>query len=210
MENLKMVRGDTLAFGFEVDGVKGVDGVYFSVKKTKYDDEYILQKTLSDGVEVVESGKYSVRVAPSDTYNLEVGTYYYDLQIEANGDVFTVLYGTLEIEADITRETEAEKVIKSGCYYLNATALFGGEATVFVISFAQESNNVFLVGFADFAVIDAGIGTYTKTKEKVTVTYNEHTEEFTINGSQLYYGETALIYKPNFDVDFLESFFEEV
>ncbi len=103
-ENLKMIRGDTLAFGFEVDGVTEVDAVYFSVKKTKYEDEYILQKTLNNGVEKVEDGKYSVRVAPSDTHNLETGIYYYDLQIGVNGDIFTVLYGNLKIEADITRE----------------------------------------------------------------------------------------------------------
>lgn len=104
MENLKMIRGDTLAFGFEVDGVTEVNAVYFSVKKTKYEDEYILQKSLNNGIAQIEDGKYSVRVAPSDTHNLEVGTYYYDLQIKANGDIFTVLYGTLEIDADITRE----------------------------------------------------------------------------------------------------------
>ena len=104
MENLKMIRGDTLAFGIELDGVTDVDAVYFSVKKTKFETEYILQKALNNGIAKIEDGKYSVRVAPSDTHNLEVGTYYYDLQIEANGDVFTVLYGALEIEADITRE----------------------------------------------------------------------------------------------------------
>ena len=104
MENLTMVRGDTLAFGFELDGVTTANAVYFSVKKTLFDTEYILQKTIGNGIVKIEDGKYSVRVAPSDTHDLEVGTYYYDLQIDVNGDVFTVLYGTLEIIADITRE----------------------------------------------------------------------------------------------------------
>lgn len=103
-ENIEMIRGDTLAFGIELDGVTDVDAVYFSVKKTKHDDEYVFIKSLNNGIAKIEDGKYSVRVAPSDTHNLEVGTYYYDLQIKANGDIFTVLYGNLLIEADITRE----------------------------------------------------------------------------------------------------------
>jgi len=104
MENLEMIRGDTLAFGVEIDGVSEADAVYFSVKKTLHESEYVFQKSLGNGIVKVEDGKYSVRVAPNDTYNLEVGTYYYDLQIDVNGDVFTVLHGTLDIIADITRE----------------------------------------------------------------------------------------------------------
>lgn len=103
-ENMKMIRGDTLAFGFEVEGVTDIDKVHFSVKKTQNDGTYILQKTLNNGIEKIEDGKYSVRVAPSDTHDLEAGTYYYDLQLGVNGDIFTVLYGALQIEADITRE----------------------------------------------------------------------------------------------------------
>ena len=46
---------------------------------------------------------YVVRVAPEDTKNLETGMYYYDLSIELNGDVFTILNGSLKIESDVTR-----------------------------------------------------------------------------------------------------------
>lgn len=102
--NMEMIRGDTLAFGFELDGVTEINGAYFSVKKTKNDDSYVFQKSLDNGIEEVENGKYSVRVAPADTHDLEVGKYYYDLQISVNGDIFTVLYGALQIETDITRE----------------------------------------------------------------------------------------------------------
>lgn len=104
MENLKMIRGDTLAFGFEVEGVTDIDTAYFSIKKTQDDGTYTVQKSLGNGIEKVEDGKYSVRVAPADTHDIEAGNYYYDLQIGVNDDIFTVLYGTLEIDADITRE----------------------------------------------------------------------------------------------------------
>lgn len=101
---MKMIRGDTLAFGFEVKGVNELDTIYFSIKKTKTDNDYVTQKTLNNGIEALGDGKYSVRVAPEDTYDLEAGIYYYDLQIGVNDDVFTILYGDLEIDFDITRE----------------------------------------------------------------------------------------------------------
>lgn len=102
--NLEMVRGDTLAFGFEIEGVADIDTAFFSVKLNADEDDYIIKKSIGDGIAKVEDGKYSVRVAPEDTYNIPIGKYYYDLQIGVNGDIFTVLIGTLDIEADITRE----------------------------------------------------------------------------------------------------------
>jgi len=102
--DIDLIRGDTLAFGFAVEGIAEVDAAYFSVKNTVTDTEYVLQKTLNNGIEKVEDGKYSVRVAPSDTHNLELGNYYYDLQIDKNGDVFTILNGQIRLAADITRE----------------------------------------------------------------------------------------------------------
>ena len=44
------------------------------------------------------------RKAPEDTYNVDLGTYYYDLEIWKNNDIYTILRGSLRIEKDITRE----------------------------------------------------------------------------------------------------------
>lgn len=46
---------------------------------------------------------YKVRVAPGDTQNLEVGKYYYDLQVEVNSDIFTIMKGVLLLEFDVTK-----------------------------------------------------------------------------------------------------------
>ena len=101
--NLCMVRGDTLAFSFEVEGIDTLDTAYFSCKANADDTEYVFQKSLSDGISVVETGKYRVRVAPEDTSNIEIGSYYYDLEIGANSDIFTILKGILKVEQDVTR-----------------------------------------------------------------------------------------------------------
>ena len=101
--NLCMVRGDTLAFSFEVEGIDTLDTAYFSCKANADDENYVFQKSLTDGISLVETGKYRVRVAPEDTSNIEVGSYYYDLEIGANSDIFTILKGVLKVEQDVTR-----------------------------------------------------------------------------------------------------------
>ena len=45
---------------------------------------------------------YVVRIAPEDTKDVETGHYFYDMQIEINGDVFTILIGALKIRNGIT------------------------------------------------------------------------------------------------------------
>lgn len=103
--NLAMIRGDTFAFGVEIEGLnQQLESAYFSCKLSAKDQEYIFQKTLGNGISMVEMGKYRVRVAPEDTVNLACKSYRYDLQIGVNGDVFTVLKGELTISDDITRE----------------------------------------------------------------------------------------------------------
>lgn len=100
--NLSMVKGDTLSFGIEIEGVDELENAFFSCKANKGDEDYIFQKSLNDGVFKIENGKYGIRVAPQDTEGIEAGIYYYDLQIQVNLDVFTVLIGRLEIVQDIT------------------------------------------------------------------------------------------------------------
>ena len=114
-ENITIVRGDTLAFGVELYTVdeendaletllnQDLDTCYFSVRKDYANTAYVLQKSLGNGIEKVETGKYRVRIAPEDTASLEAGNYYYDLEIGLNNDIFTVIKGSFIVEYDITR-----------------------------------------------------------------------------------------------------------
>lgn len=111
-ENLKMVRGDTFSFTIEIDGLTDdLTGAYFSCKQNKDDETYVFQKELSAGIEKTSetstSKSYKVTVAPSDTNGVDEGNYYYDLQIEVDGEVFTPLLGVLNIVADITTPISA-------------------------------------------------------------------------------------------------------
>ena len=107
--NLEMIRGDTLSFAFEVDfdeAPQKLEKADFSCKVNLDDDEALFHKELGKGIDFSKQDGtkmyYIVRIAPEDTENLEAGMYYYDLSIEMNGDVFTIINGTLKIESDVT------------------------------------------------------------------------------------------------------------
>lgn len=109
--NFLLVRGDTLYFGFEVQGNEEELSEYdfiFSCKSEPNSKEYIFQKVLNDGILYEGDNIFSVRVAPGDTENIDLGEYFYDLEMRFNGDVFTVLRGRIDLVQDITRYSNYE------------------------------------------------------------------------------------------------------
>lgn len=107
---ITMVQGDTLSFGMELYDENGnvfdtdLDEAYLTCKQNYTDNANVFQKSLDDGITKIDDGKYTVRVAPDDTKDVEAGKYFYDLRIGVNSDVFTVLKGVLEIDWDVTKE----------------------------------------------------------------------------------------------------------
>lgn len=101
-KNISMIRGNTVAFGMEfLDLDQDLDSAYFTVKPS-YDGEIVFQKSLGDGIEKVETGKYRLRIAPEDTEEVTPGMYYYDLVIGVNSDVYTIITGILDIAYEVT------------------------------------------------------------------------------------------------------------
>ena len=103
--NIKMVKGDTESFGFELEGVENLDAAYFSCKRNSQDENYLFQKSLNSGITQRAEKQYVVRIDPDDTALLEPGQYWYDLEIIKNDDVFTIFRGILEILPEITTPT---------------------------------------------------------------------------------------------------------
>ena len=105
-EYITMTRGDTLSFGVELADQDGnpfdIDSAYFTCKKDLTDVAVVFQKSLNNGITRDDAGLYTVRVAPDDTKSIKAGKYFYDLQVGAGDDVFTIMRGVLEIEQDVT------------------------------------------------------------------------------------------------------------
>lgn len=111
--DIRNVRGDTFSHSIVVQGLEqDLEGVYFTCRDSLNDDSNVLfQKSLNNGItylyydEEKDERIYSVRVAPSDTKDIQAGTYFYDEQVIVNGDVITIMKGRFIIEQDATRDT---------------------------------------------------------------------------------------------------------
>jgi hypothetical protein len=109
--DIRNVKGDTFSCAFTVENLgQSIETAKFTCRDSLNDTSNILfQKTLNNGITLVETDnendikKYAVRVAPTDTQNLQSGTYYYDLEIGVNSDKFTIMKGRFIIEQDCSR-----------------------------------------------------------------------------------------------------------
>ena len=108
--NLEMIKGDTFSFAFEVEfdeAPQKLEKADFTCKTNFDDGDDVFKKTLGNGITFSKQERnkmyYVVRIAPEDTKDIEAGHYFYDMQIELNGDAFTILNGALKIESDVTR-----------------------------------------------------------------------------------------------------------
>lgn len=88
-DKIYLTRGDSAGFSVKLyDGeeeyeLQPGDQLTFTVRKTVYSPEIVIQKTLTD---------IEVPIFPSDTNNLSFGDYVYDVQLNfANGDINTVI-----------------------------------------------------------------------------------------------------------------------
>lgn len=113
--NIRHVKGDTYSSALEAVNEE-VDSAYFTCRDSQNDDSNILfEKSLNNGISLVgtrvtEEGEtvyqYAVRIAPADTKDIQSGTYFYDLQVGLNGDIFTIMKGKFIIEQDSSREED--------------------------------------------------------------------------------------------------------
>lgn len=112
--DISMVKGDTMTFGFQIQGLKGQrpDEIHFTCMQDLEDENYIFERTLNNGVSFrdydsdTDTLTYGVRVPPEATEDLQDGLYYYDLQLDINGDVLTLMKGRLTIEWQSTHGGE--------------------------------------------------------------------------------------------------------
>lgn len=108
--NLEMTKGDTLSFGIKIYNLgQNLDTAYFTCKKNYDSNAVIFQKSLNNGItfdSADASGNYvyKVRLAPEDTADVDIGKYYYDVQISCNGDIYTIMKGVFTIDYEVTLE----------------------------------------------------------------------------------------------------------
>lgn len=110
-KNIDMVRGDTLAFNFQLAGLESRSAyedliITFAVAE-HYDDESLIEITSGNGIELEDydtakdTATFSLSVAPNMTKTLDLNRYYYDLQLKDDNNVITLMRGRLTILWDV-------------------------------------------------------------------------------------------------------------
>jgi hypothetical protein len=111
-EDITMVKGDTLSFNFQIDGMGAdrFDDVIFTVKDNPGSNTVLFKCDLNEGVtcEVDEENHliYTLRVSPNKTKDLFVGGYYYDLVALHSRDVLTFMRGKLNLVYNVRNANE--------------------------------------------------------------------------------------------------------
>lgn len=105
IQNLEMVRGDSLSFDLNLSGLteESITSIDFSAKKKISDENYLFHESFEHGVEKIGETAYRVTVAPEDTEDAEPGKYQYDLQLGIGTEIITPLMGTIRLIGDVTR-----------------------------------------------------------------------------------------------------------
>ena len=109
-QDIDIVKGDTLAFNFQLQGLEGVepDTIIFSCAAHYYETP-LFTVDYSDGVtlegydEVNDILTYSLRVAPVKTKDLDIGAYYYNLEADIGEDVITLMRGRFTLLFEVPR-----------------------------------------------------------------------------------------------------------
>lgn len=108
-QNIEIVKGDTCIFDFELKGLGSDVSPSFELicrekpEGTKYfdcksSDNEITQESYDSTNDIYT---YSVYIAPSQTTELNVGRYYYDLKMTLDSNVYTLLRGRFELVYDV-------------------------------------------------------------------------------------------------------------
>lgn len=110
MNNVKFefVRGDTYQRNIKISGFNHeITNVYFTVKKSDKDKDYVLQKTLNHGITLIEDDDvkvYGLTINATDTDDFDVDKEYpFDIELVSNTIKRTIITGDLILSSDITR-----------------------------------------------------------------------------------------------------------
>ena len=95
-------RGDSFSFTLTFKNLQvDLTTLRFGVKKEYDDTSMIIEKSIGNGIDKIETGKYRVNFSASESASLEPDQYLYDLQFTLGSIVGTPLSGYILIEETV-------------------------------------------------------------------------------------------------------------
>lgn len=107
---LEFRRGDSFFFKFYRRYLSGEKimtkalKMWFTVKENANSKKILIQKILDDGITFTDDGYYHVEIKPLDSKPLKYKKYVYDIQVENDGIVNTIILDKVKINQEVTYE----------------------------------------------------------------------------------------------------------
>jgi len=102
-------RGDNCPFTFVLtdDDKQAIDdmtstNIYFTVKTSPNESNYLFQKTLNGGTITQDGNQYTLMIDPTDTDSLDYGSYWYDVSLVGTDFKTTILIGRMTLTNEVT------------------------------------------------------------------------------------------------------------
>lgn len=111
-QDIDIVKGDTLAFNFDIQGLEGGEPTITFTCREHYSDDgdpLFECSTDNDGIEiaaynaVTDITTFSLWVSPTKTKELDLARYYYDMELRLGEDVITLMRGRLTLVYEVTK-----------------------------------------------------------------------------------------------------------
>lgn len=105
---MQFYRGDNFKFKFQRKNSNDEaittlpKKLYFTVKNNNYETDFLIQKTLENGIIKDEDNYYHVEILPEDTNNLKYKEYVYDIEVITDTYKKTIASGTLLLKKETT------------------------------------------------------------------------------------------------------------
>ena len=98
LKHFLVKKGDQLSFTITFSAAFTPTSMELGVKKSYSDKDFLILKSLNNGITKLSDTKYQVVIPSEETENLVITDYVYDLQIKLGSIVKTPLSGKLIIK----------------------------------------------------------------------------------------------------------------
>lgn len=101
IKNFTPKKGDQISFIMTFTSDVEFNSVEMGVKKEYTDEDFILLKTLGNGITKLDSRRYQVIIPSSETDQLDFESYIYDIRVRSGNVIKTPLSGKIIVKESV-------------------------------------------------------------------------------------------------------------
>lgn len=101
IKNFTPKKGDQLSFTITFTTDVNFNSMEMGIKKDYTDEDFVLLKTLGNGITQIDSRKYQVIITSQETNLLDFETYVYDIRVRSGSVIKTPLSGRIMVKESV-------------------------------------------------------------------------------------------------------------